>query len=121
MPTLARARSPYLALNASFFVIGMWHSSTITRLLWELWHSWGSIAYMVWSRSRRKRGWTVFDRRIFVVPAILVGEDSTGFTQGLRVLAKMAFITCRSDVAALSLPSEATARLSPGPQQARPR
>lgn len=105
MPALAYTRNPYLALHASFFVMGMWHEASMTRLAWGLYHAWGVAAYMVWSRIRRRRKWSVFDKppwrlvgivltQAYVVGswAILTGEDSTDLYQGIRVLAKLASI-----------------------------
>lgn len=105
-PVLGNTRNPYIALHLSFLVMGMWHAGTATRLAWGLYHAWGVIAYMNWSRLRKKRKWTFFDRQpwpllaigltqVYVIGswAILVGEDSgQGIWQGLRVLAKMFFI-----------------------------
>lgn len=104
MPVLGYTRNPYIALNASFFVMGMWHSATATRLLWGLWHAWGSIVFMIWMRYRRKARYRLLDRKFMLIPAwvmtqayivaswaILIGE-SQGIHDGVRVLAKLVAI-----------------------------
>lgn len=106
LPVLGRTRNPYIALHLSFFVMGMWHAGSLTRFAWGLYHAWGVIAYVVWSRMRKRRKWKFLDRWPFVLIAILitqayvigswallVGEDSQrGLYQGLRVFAKMFMI-----------------------------
>lgn len=105
MPALGATRNPYLAMHASFLVMGMWHAGTATRLAWGLWHAWGSIGYAVWASYRRRRGWfqtpnplsiavSIVLTQAYVLGswAILIGEDGGGLPQGLRVLAKLFFI-----------------------------
>lgn len=104
MPVLASTRHPYLAIVASFMVMGLWHSLTATRVAWALWHAVGTIAYISWSRLRRRKQWKVIDSipaqiagvvmtQVFVLGswAILAGEE-TSLHGGLQVLAKMFFI-----------------------------
>lgn len=104
MPVLASSRQPYVAVVASFIVMGIWHSLTATRVAWGLWHAAGTIAYMMWRRRKRQgpasasylyTGIAILLTQLYVLGswAILAGEDNVGLIGGLRVLAKMVFLT----------------------------
>jgi alginate O-acetyltransferase complex protein AlgI len=105
MPALGYTRNPYLALQMSFFVMGMWHAGTATRLLWGFYHACGVGVYTAWSRLRRRRKWSFMERgpglvlaialtQLYVLGswAILAGEETGRVADGLRVLAKLLFV-----------------------------
>jgi alginate O-acetyltransferase complex protein AlgI len=105
LPALGHTRNPYLALQMSFFVMGMWHAGTATRLLWGMYHATAVGLYTAWTRLRRRRKWNFLTQRYGFVAvialtqlyvlgswAILTGEDTGGVYQGLRVLAKLLFL-----------------------------
>jgi alginate O-acetyltransferase complex protein AlgI len=105
MPALGYTRNPYFALQVSFFVMGLWHAGTTTRLLWGFYHACGVGAYMAWSRLRRRRKWNFMERgpglvlaialtQLYVLGswALLAGEDTGNVRDGLRVLAKLLFV-----------------------------
>jgi alginate O-acetyltransferase complex protein AlgI len=109
-PALGHTRNPYLALQVSFFVMGMWHAATATRLLWGAYHACAVGVFTAWARMRRRRKWNPMNGRagvalaiaitqIYVIGgwAILAGEDSGDAYQGLRVLAKLVFVELPSN------------------------
>lgn len=106
LPALGLTRNPYFALQVSFFVMGMWHAGTATRLLWGFYHACGVGAYTAWSRARRRRKWNFMERgagvalaivltQLYVLGswAILAGEETGSVRDGVRVLAKLLFVT----------------------------
>jgi alginate O-acetyltransferase complex protein AlgI len=110
LPALGHTRNPYVALQISFFVMGMWHEATATRLLWGAYHACAVGVFTAWSRTRRRRKWNRMDGRAGVALAIaitqayviggwaiLAGEDSGDAYQGIRVLAKLVFVELRQN------------------------
>ena len=57
MPVLARARSPYAAVYATFTAMGLWHGATAGWLMWGLYHATCVALYMAWARHARRYGW----------------------------------------------------------------
>jgi alginate O-acetyltransferase complex protein AlgI len=57
MPTIGRWRNPYLAVYAALIVFALWHSGTMTRLCWGLYHATAVALYAAVIRWRRRRGW----------------------------------------------------------------
>lgn len=55
-PLLGLTRNPYIALYASFAVIGLWHAGTLNRLSWGLYHATGVLVASLWTRYKRRRG-----------------------------------------------------------------
>jgi alginate O-acetyltransferase complex protein AlgI len=107
LPVLGRTRNPYIALHLSFFVMGIWHSGTWVRVAWGLYHAWGVIAYVLWSRLCKRKKWEFLNRGPWVVLAILItqiyvlgswallveeGDWKEGLRDGVRVLAQMFFL-----------------------------
>lgn len=105
MPALGYTRNPYFALQVSFFVMGMWHAGSATRLLWGFYHACGVGVYTAWSRLRRRRRWNFMEHgpgvalaivltQLYVLGswAILAGEETGSVRDGARVLAKLLFI-----------------------------
>lgn len=54
MPMLGLFRSPYVAVFATFSVIGLWHAGSVNWLAWGLWHATGISLYQVWLGYRRR-------------------------------------------------------------------
>ena len=74
MPVLARSRSPYAAVFATFVVMGLWHGATGNWFLWGLYHASGVAAYTAWTRKMRTRPlW----RRATTGPARYLGVPAT--------------------------------------------
>jgi alginate O-acetyltransferase complex protein AlgI len=112
MPVLGLYRKPLLSLYATFFVMGMWHSGTWTRLFWGLYHATGVALFTWWSQEKRRRRWKGLGPRgdrlvgialtqLFVAGSmaflILEGETYDGRLEGdtwgtLRILAKLFFV-----------------------------
>lgn len=55
MPLVGLYRKPVLALVSAFFIIGVWHELSITRIFWGLYHVGAIILCVRWSRSRPRR------------------------------------------------------------------
>ncbi len=56
LPVLAATRRPYLAIYATFSVIGVWHAASLNWVCWGLWHATGVAVAAAWSRFKRARG-----------------------------------------------------------------
>ena len=56
LPTLARTRSPYAAVYATFGVMALWHAPNWAWIAWGLWHATGVSVYLTWRRALRIRG-----------------------------------------------------------------
>jgi D-alanyl-lipoteichoic acid acyltransferase DltB (MBOAT superfamily) len=85
--------------------MGLWHSGTMTRVCWGLYHATGVVIYMTWSRFKRKMRWRFLDRgfwpylgipitMVFVVPstAFLLVEHKYSVCEAFRILAKLVFV-----------------------------
>lgn len=105
MPVLGLYRKPVLALYASFFVMGMWHSGTLSRLFWGLYHASGVYAFRRWEKFKKRKGWkfpeTFFGRalgliitQVFVCGsmAFVLVEFDFGVNEAFRILARFFFI-----------------------------
>lgn len=57
MPVIARTRSPYAAVFATFTAMGVWHGAAAGWLFWGLYHATGVAAYMYWARFARRFQW----------------------------------------------------------------
>jgi alginate O-acetyltransferase complex protein AlgI len=56
LPMIGWTRNPYVAVFATFTVIGVWHGASVNWVLWGLYHGAGVATYLTWSRWRRARG-----------------------------------------------------------------
>lgn len=105
LPVLSLTRNPYMAVFAAFVCIGLWHAGNWNWLAWGLYHASMVALFQTWTRYRRKRRWTVFDRPWLTYPGILLTICYTSVAQaftiiqdigqpvdGLRILAKLVFI-----------------------------
>lgn len=57
LPVLARTRTPYLAVYATFIAMGIWHGAAFGWLFWGLYHASGVALYMTWVRYARRYEW----------------------------------------------------------------
>jgi alginate O-acetyltransferase complex protein AlgI len=57
LPVLARTRTPYVAVFATFTAMGLWHGATFGWLLWGLYHATGVALYLTWTRYARELDW----------------------------------------------------------------
>lgn len=57
LPVLARTRTPYAAVFATFTTMGLWHGATAGWVMWGLYHASCVALYMTWARHARRYGW----------------------------------------------------------------
>lgn len=55
LSVLARSRQPYLAILATFLVMGLWHGVSWNWVLWGLYHSVGVGLFVTWQKWKRER------------------------------------------------------------------
>mgnify|MGYP002622510544 CR=1 FL=1 len=105
MPLIGLTRNPYLAVFVTFATIGLWHAGTLNWLCWGLYHGAGVATFTVWSRMKRRRGWTWIDKTwwryagwpltfLFVSSSYAISsthEEASTYA-ALRILAKLLFI-----------------------------
>ncbi|MCG3181126.1 MAG: hypothetical protein BIFFINMI_03500 [Phycisphaerae bacterium] len=102
LPIIGLARSPWLAVLATFTAIGVWHGASPNWLGWGLYHAAGVSAWVAWTRLKRRWNWRWPDRPVlrplwiamtmlFVISsyAFIVTEKSGGLGGALRLLAKL--------------------------------
>jgi len=105
MPLIGATRNPYLAVFASFIVMGLWHSGSLGWLMWGLYHAVGISIFGYWTRLRRRRGWQGLDRpglRYCGIPitiafvsatAVFISLDGRGgLLDVLRIMLKLTFL-----------------------------
>ncbi|HQE82400.1 MAG TPA: MBOAT family O-acyltransferase [Candidatus Hydrogenedentes bacterium] len=105
MPVIGLTRNPYLATLASFLVMGLWHSGTLTRVGWGTYQAAGVAVYMTWTRIKRSKRWRFLDRgpwpylgipitMLFVASstAFLVIEYQFPVYEAFRILARLVFL-----------------------------
>lgn len=64
MPMIGLTRNPYLAVIATFVVVGLWHAGSINWLVWGLWHGIGQAVVLRWARFAQQRKITFFKTQI---------------------------------------------------------
>jgi alginate O-acetyltransferase complex protein AlgI len=62
MPVIAHTRQPYLAVFATFSVMGLWHAGSLHWWFWGLHHALGLTLHRLWFAEKRRRRWTLFDQ-----------------------------------------------------------
>jgi alginate O-acetyltransferase complex protein AlgI len=105
MPVIGLTRNPYMATFATFLVMGLWHSGTMARVCWGLYHAIGVAIYVTWARVKRAKRWGFPSRgawryagipltMLWVVPstAFLLIEYEYPVYAAFRILAKLVFI-----------------------------
>lgn len=101
-PVLGTFRNPYIAIIASFQVMGLWHAITLNRVAWGLFQAAGLIAVI---ELRRRSGWRqkqggmsglrvatgwVFTQLFITLSFIFVlNESSNDVLLSLRALARL--------------------------------
>ncbi len=91
-PILIRTKNLYMALYASFLVMGLWHHVGLTWVMWAVWHASGILIYSFWSRfTRKNKAIVMFGRRkpVKVFSALITVLWSSGSfafinTSGMR-------------------------------------
>ena len=81
MPVIGRTRQPYLAVFATFSIMGIWHAGSWHWLFWGLHHALGITLHRLWSAEKRKRKWTTFTRgatRHLAIPLTLLWVIAAG-------------------------------------------
>ena len=106
MPFVGYYRNPYVATYLTFLTMGMWHGAAFNWVFWGLFHGTGVATHLTWSRYKRGRKWHkwmdkgwysyvgIVPTTIFVTAAAAFPTTaSLGGLQGLRVFAKLFFIS----------------------------
>lgn len=102
MPLIGLYRQPIIALFTSFFIIGIWHEFTVSRITWGFYHASAIMIYIIWSRSRpksrRRSARSNFKKltgiimtQIFLVSsmAFFVGDANKNIYDCVRIIAKL--------------------------------
>jgi alginate O-acetyltransferase complex protein AlgI len=55
LPMIGLTRNPYLAVLASFTVMGLWHAGSWNFIFWGWYNALGIMVFQYWSQFRRKR------------------------------------------------------------------
>ncbi len=105
MPLVGLYRQPIVALFTSFFIIGIWHEFTISRIAWGFYHAAAITVYTLWSRSRRRtkrhlqvprlnRLGGILVTQIFLITSMVffVGEPNKNLYDCARILAKLIWL-----------------------------
>ena len=92
LPTIGWKRNPYIAVFATFFVIGIWHGASLNWVLWGLYHGAGVAAFLTWSRWKRRRA-----SRPVAAPARFAGKTIATVGTFLVVAAGFAFSATHAD------------------------
>ena len=77
MPLLGMTRNPFVAVYATFVVMGLWHAGSWPWLAWGLCHATGMSVALLWRREARRRRW---------------GWTQRGWFRGLAVAATVVFV-----------------------------
>lgn len=56
MPAIGLTRNPYVAVFATFLVMGLWHAATLNYVAWAVYQATGVCVALMWSRWRARRG-----------------------------------------------------------------
>jgi alginate O-acetyltransferase complex protein AlgI len=65
MPMIGVTRNPWLAIYATFFIMGIWHAGSLHFIAWGLYHATGVAIYLRWLQFKRRHKWTWVDRPWF--------------------------------------------------------
>ena len=107
MPLLGLYRKPLISLYGTFFVMGLWHEGTLTRIAWGLYHATGVALYSVWARHPKRRSWKFLDRpwarpvgivltQLFVAGSmcfLILDNERFGLAGAMRLLGKLTFVS----------------------------
>ncbi|WP_349743671.1 MBOAT family O-acyltransferase [Roseateles cavernae] len=81
MPVIAHSRQPYLAVFATFSIMGIWHAGSWHWLFWGLHHALGISLHRLWAAEKRRRQWTWFSQgfsRHLALPLTLLWVMAAG-------------------------------------------
>jgi alginate O-acetyltransferase complex protein AlgI len=106
MPMLGLTRNPYLAVFASFTVMGLWHAASLNWLAWGLYNAAGVAVFQWWSSTARRRKWAFVKTRPYAIAgypltflffagsfAFTLTDQEAGLWGAVRLLARCLFIT----------------------------
>ncbi len=85
MPMIGLTRNPYLAIYATFIVMGLWHNASSVWLMWGIYHATAVTIFLVWSKFRRKRKWFMKPNRV---------RDIIGIALTFTTVSLGSMITC---------------------------
>lgn len=101
-PVLGVTRNPYVAIYASFAMIGIWHAGTLNRLAWGLFHASGVLIMARWSRYARRRkitlgasipgqaiGWVLTQGFVVAGMVFVIGEYQNDLVTAGRLFLKL--------------------------------
>jgi alginate O-acetyltransferase complex protein AlgI len=101
MPVIGITRNPYIAVIATFTLVGIWHAGTIHWLSWGLWHGCGLALAQRWSRFAQRRkfqffktplgkftGWGMTIAYVSLGDALLVFTHEGTFMDSFRLMAR---------------------------------
>ncbi len=101
MPLVGLTRNPYLAVTATFTVIGFWHAGSLLWVSWGLWHGLGQVVMQKWARFAQRRkfkffrtraggvaGWTLTMAYVALGDAFVVMYLQGGYFDAWRLLAR---------------------------------
>lgn len=101
MPMIGLTRNPYLAVIATFVVVGLWHAGSINWLVWGLWHGVGQAVVQRWARFAQQRkinffktqtgrfiGWAVTMAYVMLGGSLEAFDHSGGFLDALKLMGR---------------------------------
>lgn len=101
-PVLGALRNPYIAVIASFQVMGLWHTMTMNRVAWGLFHAAGFIAVISirrWTGRKRDKatvnlfaaaaGWIITQAFITLSFVFVVNENSNDVLSSMEIILRM--------------------------------
>lgn len=101
MPMLGVTRNPYLAVFASFTVMGLWHAASLNWLAWGLYNACGVALFQWFGQTARRRKWAFVKTPAFAAAsypmtflffassfAFTMTDRTAGIGGALRLLAR---------------------------------
>ena len=101
MPLVGITRNPFIAIVATFFVIGLWHAGSLLWISWGLWHGIGQVVMQKWVRFAQRRkikffrtsvgtatGWTMTMGYVALGDAFVVMYRQGGYLEAWRLIGR---------------------------------
>lgn len=101
MPLVGLTRDPFIAIVATFFVIGLWHAGSLLWVTWGLWHGFGQVVMQKWVRFAQRRkikffrtpagtatGWAMTMSYVALGDAFVVMYRQGGYLEAWRLIAR---------------------------------